>query len=405
MKFKLKPQPNPLKVAIACGGTGGHLFPGVAIADALRDKGHQAILVLSDKRVDREASARIDHPSIVLPSAAWQRGTRLRFAGRLVKGLVACRSALNVHQPDAVLAMGGFTSLAPVLIARLQNRRVFLHESNTVAGRAIRQLSRWADEVFLGFDCARDSVSRLECQVTGTPVRESLRLLNREHCCRELGFDPKHPVLLVTGGSQGALGINRLVINSQPSLKEAIPNIQVLHLCGLHDSEDDIRASYEKNGIVAQIHPFFNRMDLALGAADAALGRSGASFMAELAATRLPSLLIPFPSSVDGHQLKNAHTLEGAGAAFCLEESDANPEILTLRIKTLLVDQKKRQTIQQALGHLDFPDSANRIVSHILTRLGLATEEDMTTEKQGSLKDRNSEAAESGDLKKAYSIS
>ena len=370
MKSPVKPSQKPLKVAIACGGTGGHLFPGVAVADALREMGHQALLLLSDKQVDHEAAESVDHLAVSLPSAAWQKGGKLQFVRKLGKGFLACRSIFKKHQPDAVIAMGGFTSLAPVMMARMQRRPVFLHESNTIAGRAVRKLASRADLGFLGFECAKDSLSVLDCRVTGTPVRETLRDLDRAQCHRELGFQSDRPLLLVTGGSQGALGINRCVMESLSSLKSAIPNLQVLHQCGHHDNAEKIREAYQKHQISAQVHPFFSRMDLALGAADAAIGRSGASFMAELAATGLPCLLIPFPSSADGHQLKNAQTLEVFGAAICMDESTATAGELTSRVKSLLLDQSVRFEMKSALASLDRPDAADQIVRHILKQLG-----------------------------------
>jgi len=374
MKSSPKSHQTLLKIAIACGGTGGHLFPGVAVADMLRDKGHQALLLLSDKRVDREAAESVDHPTVSLPSAAWQSGGKLKFAGKLAKGLFACRSTFKEHQPDAVLAMGGFTSLAPIMMARIQSRPVFLHESNTIAGRAVRKLAQSAQLGFLGFDSAASTLSGLECKVTGTPVRESLRHLDREQCCRELGFQANRPVLLITGGSQGAMGINRGVLENLASIKAALPDLQVLHLCGLHVSAEQIKSAYQKLQMTAQVHPFFKRMDLALGAADVAIGRSGASFMAELAATRVPCLLVPFPSSADGHQLENARTLARFGAAVCVEESEIHAETLISNLKALLLDRDNRLKMQSALCSLDYPDAAEQIVFHILKKLGCPVE-------------------------------
>jgi UDP-N-acetylglucosamine--N-acetylmuramyl-(pentapeptide) pyrophosphoryl-undecaprenol N-acetylglucosamine transferase len=370
MKSLPKTHQKSLKIAIACGGTGGHLFPGVAVADTLREMGHQALLLLSDKQVDREAVESVDHCAVTLPSAAWQKGGKLKFVRKLGQGFLTCRSIFKKHQPDAVIAMGGFTSLAPVMMARMQRLPVFLHESNTIAGRAVRKLASRADLGFLGFECAKDSLSGLEYRVTGTPVRETLRNLDRDQCHQELGFQSNRPLLFVTGGSQGALGINRFVVESLASLKSAIPDIQVLHQCGHHDNAQKIRDAYQKHQISAQVHPFFSRMDLALGAADAAIGRSGASFMAELAATRLPSLLIPFPSSADGHQLKNAQTLESLGAAICLEESAASGGHFINIVTSLLLDQSVRLEMKSALASLDRPDAAEQIVRHILKQLG-----------------------------------
>ncbi|MDG1892904.1 MAG: UDP-N-acetylglucosamine--N-acetylmuramyl-(pentapeptide) pyrophosphoryl-undecaprenol N-acetylglucosamine transferase [Verrucomicrobiota bacterium] len=358
-----------LKVAVACGGTGGHLFPGVAVADEFRRLGHTPFLLLSDKQVDLQAAKTLEHPHAHLSSVAWQRGSRLGFLTGFMRGLRETASIFKVRQPDAVLAMGGFTSLCPVFIARLRRRPVFLHESNSMPGRAVRILARWANKGFVGFEKASRRLSGLQCFPTGTPVRSSLRQLDRQTCCKELGFDPRRPVLLVTGGSQGALGLNRCMTNSLAAIGRSLPELQILHLVGLNDDIDKIRTCYRHAGVQCLLYPFFKRMDLALGAADAAVGRAGASFMAELAAVRLPSLLIPFPHSAENHQRENALTFADQGAALHVDESEATPICVVSALKTLIQEEDTRVKMKSALAALDYPDAAEKIVSRMLSEM------------------------------------
>lgn len=358
------------KVALACGGTGGHLFPGVAIADVLKQNGHEVLLILSDKKVDQAATSSLHHPHIKLPSMAWQKGKRLRFLIGFPKVLRQCHAVFRKHRPDAVLAMGGFTSLAPVLTARRCKKPVFLHESNAFPGRAIRMLARWADMGFVGFEKTISRIPGVPCHVTGTPIRESLRHLNQQACRSALGFQVDRPVLLVTGGSQGAVAINRLMLSNLDRIKASFPDLQVMHLSGLNEDLADVRQRYADGGIEAQVHAFFDRMDLALGAATAAIGRSGASFMAELVAVGLPSMLIPFPHAADNHQLENALSLSESGAAIHFDEQTADPALFIEKLEMLLKDHAQRSRMRQVMAGLDHPDSAQVIVSHMCSLLG-----------------------------------
>ena len=362
--------PRSFKVALACGGTGGHLFPGVAIADVLKQNGHEVFLILSDKKVDQAASSSIHHPHITLPSVAWQKGKRLRFLTSFPKVLHRCRTVFKDHCPDAVLAMGGFPSLAPVLTARRWKKPVFLHESNAFPGRAIRLLARWADTGFVGFEKTISRIPGVPCHVTGTPVRKSLRQLDREACVRALGLKVDRPVLLVTGGSQGAVAINRLILSNLDRIKSTFPTLQIMHLCGLHEDLPGVCRQYANHGIDAQVHAFFDRMDLALGAATAAIGRSGASFMAELVAVGLPSMLIPFPHAADNHQLENALSLSELGAAIHFDEQTADAGIFIKKLEILLKDDAQRSRMRAVMSGLDRPDSAQVIVSHMSTLVG-----------------------------------
>ncbi len=358
-------------IAVACGGTGGHLFPGMAVADVLRQRGVETVLILSDKAVDQQATNSVQgHEVLTLPSVAWQRGTRAGFAFHLARAWRQSRQLFKRRRPRALLAMGGFTSLAPAFAAFLSGTPFFLHESNAVPGRAIRWLAPLAREVFLGLASARKGLRGPLVTVTGTPVRSSFRSLKAEECRLQLGLDPALPTVLVTGGSQGALGLNRSVRGSLALLRsEGLP-WQFIHLCGFQEDRDALEAAYRAQGFRALVRPFLDRMDWAMGAATVAIGRSGASFLAELAAVRLPSLLVPFPGAVDDHQLLNAQAFVEARAAFCREESELTPEWLRDHLRRLMSTDQEYASAVKALVDLDRPNAAVRIADHVSLGLG-----------------------------------
>ena len=205
--------------------------------------------------------------------------------------------------------MGGFTSAPPVFVAKELGAKTFLHESNTIPGRANRLLARFVDEAFVGFP---ETASRLRAQKShadrhagASAIFQQSAIGNRQSAVA-LGFDPDRPVVLVVGGSQGASGLNAMVFSALPLLAQK--NWQWLHLTGANDFEK-VKSAYAALGINAVVKPFLAEMDLALGAATAAVSRAGASSLAEIAAMRLPSLLVPFPAAADNHQFFNARDL------------------------------------------------------------------------------------------------
>ena len=193
------------------------------------------------------------------------------------------------------------------------------HESNTVPGRANRWLARWVDVGMLGFEEAAARWPSGRCEVTGTPVREVFRPMDAARCRMELGLDPGRPVMAVMGGSQGATGLNRAFAAALPAIMARWPGLQFVHLCG-HRDRDAMREAHARAGARSVVEAFSGRVEVILGAATIALARSGASTMAELAATGVASILVPFPAAVDDHQRLNAAAFERAGAARMLEQ-------------------------------------------------------------------------------------
>ncbi len=355
-----------LRVAIACGGTGGHLFPGLAVAEQLKQRGCAITLLISPKEVDQQAVKAASGMEVeTLPAVGLTRGSRLAFLRGCAQSFRAARKIFKRQKPEAVLAMGGFTSAPPVLAGKFMGARTFLHESNTIPGRANRVLSRVVEEAFVGFPEAGKRLHTGTVTATGTPVRPEFRPGDAAACRAALGLDPNRPVLLVTGGSQGASGLNDLVIFMLPLLAKQAPEIQLFHLTGPTDAEKVAKAC-AANNIRAAVHPFFAQMHVALGAASAAISRAGASSLAELAAMELPAVLVPFPAATDNHQYFNAQAFEKTGAARIVEQKQGTPESLTANTVELVRDERLRAKMRVALQGWQAPRAAEQIADSIL---------------------------------------
>jgi UDP-N-acetylglucosamine--N-acetylmuramyl-(pentapeptide) pyrophosphoryl-undecaprenol N-acetylglucosamine transferase len=369
-------------VGIACGGTGGHLFPGLAVAEQLKKRGCKIALLISPKDVDQQAvKSALGMGIFTLPAVGLQNRNYFSFALSFWKSFCASRKIFKQQKPDAILAMGGFTSAPPILAARKFGAKTFLHESNIIPGRANRFLARFVDEAFVGFPDAGSRLKARKVTTTGTPVRpqfcssgrESAHSENQsrltsaatiENCRDALGLDPNHPTILVMGGSQGASGLNEMILSALPLL--AGKSWQWLHLTGANDFEK-VKAGYAAQKINAIVKTFLAEMDLAFGAATAGVSRSGASSLAEIAAMRLPSLLVPYPTAADNHQFANASAFEKTGAAKLLEQTNSAPEKVVGLLCELVENNATRAAMQSALVQWHAPKAAEQIAENILS--------------------------------------
>ncbi len=228
-----------MNAIIACGGTGGHLFPGLAVAEVLRERGHEVLLFVSEKDVD--ALALKEHPEIPfekLPTIGLPSPFSpaiLGFVRRFNESFRRCRSIYQRFNPQVVLGMGGFTSTAPVLAGKMRGVPTFIHESNAIPGKANKMTARLVRAVLLGFKECAPFFPRVKTEVTGTPIRTELQRLDRKAAREKLGLSADIPTLLVMGGSQGASGINQAMIKSLPSLDGA--RLQLIHLTGARDEK------------------------------------------------------------------------------------------------------------------------------------------------------------------------
>src|SRR5881398_3780759 len=351
-----------MNAVIACGGTGGHLFPGIAVAEVLRDRGHEVMLLVSEKEIDALAlSGRSNYrfeklPTVGLPSPF--SPAILGFVRRFYESLSLCRSIYRKFKPQVVLGMGGFTSTAPVLAGRMRGVSTFIHESNAIPGKANRLTARMVRAVMLGFKECAPFFPKARTEVTGTPIRTELKPLDREVARQRLGLRADLPTLLVMGGSQGASGIDQAVIKSLPFL-HGVP-LQVIHLSGARD-ERLVADNYRRERVPAYVAAFHHRMEEVYSAADFLVARAGAASLAEIASFELPSLLIPFPYAADDHQTRNAEIFARAGAAFVLKESELTPELLTQKIRDMIDRPEQLRRMSERCSHLAPRDAANRV--------------------------------------------
>jgi UDP-N-acetylglucosamine--N-acetylmuramyl-(pentapeptide) pyrophosphoryl-undecaprenol N-acetylglucosamine transferase len=354
------------RVAIACGGTGGHLFPGLAVAQELAKRGCGVTLFISCKEVDQLGTRGLSQFDLVpLPAVGLVQGQGLRFLGCFRAAYRLARAEFCRQPPRAVLAMGGFTSAPPVLAGKRLGVRTFLHESNTIPGRANRWLSWVVDGAFVGFESAARRLHSRGVRVTGTPVRPGFTGADAGVCRARFGLDPVRPVVLVMGGSQGASGINEVVSRALPHFAQSAAHWQWLHLTGGNDLEK-VKRAYAGANTQAVVQSFCSEMDAALGAATVAISRAGASSLAELAAARLPAVLIPYPAATDDHQYFNARAYADTGAARLLAQAEATPQAVAELLAPLMNQPAERAAMQRALERWHLPHAASDIAEAVL---------------------------------------
>ncbi len=360
------------KILIACGGTGGHLFPGIAVAEALRAAGHETRLLISEKKVDQEASAKYSHlkfetvPAVAKPPTLSPR--MVPFLWNLWGSIRHCRNLIRHFGADAVLGMGGFTSLPPVYAAHKLGLRTFIHDSNARPGRANVMTSRYASRVFLGFEAATSFFPNLPTCVTGTPARpEILTLPSREDAAAMFSLDPNKTTILVTGGSQGARKLNELAALAATRWPDAI---QVLHIAGASDADRVREISHQRPN--HRVLGFCDQMGAAYALADLVIARAGASSLTEIALAGHPSILVPFPFAADDHQTANARVFADAGAALLVQERDLDAPKLAAMADSILNDLPTYKRMAKAATALAIPDAALRVRDAILSTLNPA---------------------------------
>lgn len=315
---------------IMAGGTGGHIFPALSVADVLRRKDWKVVWLGSRSGMEATLIPARGYTAALIRFTAvrgkgWLRGVLLPV-DLLVAFWQAAR-AIFLHRPDVVLGMGGYVAFPGGMMASLLNRPLVVHEQNSIAGLANRVLARLADRVLTGFPNAFGP--RLAQQWTGTPVREDVAAVAPpgDRLKRRKG----RLNLLVIGGSQGARALNVLVPEAVAQLSaEARP--EVVHQAGAAHV-NSLRERYRTLGLAAEVPAFIDDMGARYAAADLVICRAGASTIAEIAAAGIASVLIPFPHAVDDHQTMNARFLEARGAAVLLREQDASPERLAELIR------------------------------------------------------------------------
>ena len=357
-------KPLAKRVAIACGGTGGHLFPGIAVGDALVSRGCEVTLLVSPKEVDQTAVKSAYGMDIEPLPVVGLTGKLPKFRYKFLRSLGRCRKFFREQRPAGVLAMGGFTSAPPVIAGKMMGAKIFLHEANAIPGRAVKLLSPLADEVFVQFPDAMPRVSGAGVRATGMPVRATMEPVPKADARTVLGLADDQPVLLVIGGSQGAESINQAILGALPRLAKSLPKLQFIHLTGNRELEP-IRSAYDALGLRALVRPFLTEMEFALGAADLAVSRSGASSLAEFSAMELPAILVPYPSAVDDHQRLNAQTFVELGAARCFHQKQLTSKLLLAQLRELFRKPTKLKAMSEAMKQWKAEQATEEVVQRI----------------------------------------
>ena len=357
-------KPLAKRVAIACGGTGGHLFPGIAVGDALVARGCEVTLLVSPKEVDQPAVKSAYGMDVEPLPVVGLSGNLPKFTLRFFQSLGHCRKLFREQRPSVVLAMGGFTSAPPVIAGKMMGAKIFLHEANAVPGRAVKLLSPLADEVFVQFPDAMAGVSGAGVRATGMPVRATMEPVPKPDARTVLGLADDQPVLLVMGGSQGAESINQAMLDTLPRLAKSLPKLQYIHLTGNREL-NPVREAYDALGLRAVVRPFLTEMEYALGAADLAVSRSGASALAEFSAMELPAILVPYPAAVDDHQRLNARTFVEMGAARCFHQKQLTSKLLLTQFRELFRKPNTLKKMSEAMRRWKADQATEEVVQRI----------------------------------------
>lgn len=329
----------------------------------MRRRGAEVLVLISQKQIDALATEgyadlRFERmPAIAMPPLVSLRTPG--FLVRLALSIWRCWRLIGRFKADAVLGMGGFTSLPPLVAARLRGRPGFIHDSNAIPGKANRLSARFAKVVLLGLEPAKKFFPGKDARVVGTPIRTALENgADRAEALAFFGLAEGRKTIIVMGGSQGAQGVNRAAADAAKILDPE--RFQIVHIAGPADY-DEVKAAYEGLAIPHHIAPFCHRMEFAYAAADLAISRAGASSLTELAYFALPSILVPYPHAADDHQTANAKVFTDAGAAVMMRQDDLGEGALAAEIKALLEDESRLDAIREALGKLAAKDASAQI--------------------------------------------
>ena len=339
-----------MKVFFACGGTGGHIFPAFSVAEELRarDPSLEIIYICGKKDIENAIFKLLRGERVVsIESAPFQGALSLLnpiFLIKLISGFGQSFVFLNREKPDLVVGFGGYFSFPVVLTARGMRIKTLVHEQNVVPGVANRWLARLVDAVALSFPETKNYLPvRKRQRVTGNPIRASIEKDLRQESLRFFNFEGVKTTLLVLGGSQGSESINQFFLEALRLLPERFfAKIQVLHLCGKMPVESAERA-FKELKVEGRAYSFFEKMHLAYGAADLALGRAGATFLAEIGAKDIPAILVPYPYG-SGHQRVNAQIHSRLHHSVVIEQKDLSAEKLAAVFNECVgrIEEKKR---------------------------------------------------------------
>lgn len=361
-----------LRVLIAAGGTGGHVYPAIAIADALMEIRENIVIkfVGTADRMEAEAVPAAGYDFVSIWITGFHRRLTLKnllFPVRLVVSLMQSMRIISKFKPDAVICCGGFVTGPVGRMAAMMGASLFLQEQNSYPGVTNRLLAKRAELIFTAFKEAEDYLPAEKVRLLGNPTRKSLTAINITEAYRHFNFQSDKKTLIVLGGSGGARTINEAVEKNLQTLHDEF-GLQIIWQCGKNYSEGidaTLQADAYKN---LRMFSFLHYMPEAYALADLVVSRAGALSCSELALTRNASILVPSPNVAGDHQTKNARSMADEGAAEILKDDEV-VEQLSEMVKTFLFDDKRLEEMRLSASKLARPNAAEEIAKEILERI------------------------------------
>lgn len=363
-----------MKAIVSGGGSGGHIFPAIAIANALRRRypDAQLLFVGAEHRMEMEKVPAAGYPIVGLPIAGLQRQLtlsnlfkNLQLPYRVIRSRQLVRGVIRQFNPDIVVGVGGFASEPTLKVAARMGYTTLLQEQNSYAGLTNKTLARSAATICVAYDGMERFFPADKIVFTGNPVRADIEQMTatRDEGCHAFELDANLPVLLSVGGSLGARSINRMVLQNLTFFRDN--NLQILWQTGRW-MYDEAVAAVQSAGLQqwVKVHQFISRMDLAYAAADVIISRAGAIAISELCLVGKPVVLIPSPNVAEDHQTKNAMALVNKGAALMVRDEECGTKGLPT-VLHLMQDVQQCETMGKAIKSLAVPHAADKIVDEI----------------------------------------
>ena len=364
---------SKVKVILSGGGTGGHIYPALTIADQIKKLCPEADIsfVGTQQGLEKDIIPRYGYPLKFIEVAGFKRSLSfdtLRSVGKLFEGLYDAWQIIKMEKPDLVIGTGGYVCGPIVFMAALHGIPCCIQEQNAMPGVTNKILSRYVRKVFLGYkEAGKYFQGKAELVYTGNPIRTEILQHERLAAIKELGLDPEKKTILVSGGSRGARSINTAMLEAELALSGR-QEVQVLHATGDVNYEKYMQEITKRGGVGENIiiKPYLHNMPVALAAADLAVFRAGAIGLAELMAKGVPSVLVPYPYATANHQEFNARAVEAKGAAKVILDKELNGERILEAIEHLLVHAEELEKMQAAAKSLGKPQAAETIAEQAL---------------------------------------
>jgi UDP-N-acetylglucosamine--N-acetylmuramyl-(pentapeptide) pyrophosphoryl-undecaprenol N-acetylglucosamine transferase len=357
------------RMIITGGGTGGHLFPGIAVAEAVIENfpDSKVLFIGTQRLIDAKVLHGRGFETVALKSRALKGMGLLgilRTIFLLPTSLMAALSIIRNFKPDLVLGVGGYVTGPVILAARLIGIPCCIHEQNSIPGMANKILGKIVNRVFVSLPGSEKHFPPPKTFITGNPVRRELLNAAASPTTNKTGFN-----LLVLGGSQGAHRVNTLILEAITLYKSELPEqLTIIHQTGTVD-EQEVRDTYQNLAVTAEVAPFFSNMEELYRTSDLVISRAGATTLAELMIFHKPAILIPFPYAADNHQEENGRLLVARGGALMFSEAELTGELLGWEILNLATDRERRAEMAEKTGCLAQPNATAAILQHCLELL------------------------------------